>query len=130
MLLNIMGTEYVSSISKGTCTKLLRLRIRLLLRRIIRQSVRSGHEENVGPMSIPRDPHCSVIPLLNMLVLRNLLPHGKGLPHAGIKSAYDLLPHLRIGRIRTQIPKHIVRKYEVTQQILTIGIPCSTPQPS
>ena len=120
-----MGTKYVSSILKGTCNKLLRLRICLLLRRVIRQSVWRCHGGNVEPMRSGIDPHCSTITLSNMLSPRNYPPHGKGLPHAGIKIVYDLLPHLRIGMIRTQIPTTIVSKYEVTQQILTIDIPCS-----
>ena len=122
--MNIMGTKYVSSKSKGTCTKLVRLRIRLLLRQVIKQSIQRGHKGKVGPKRSSTDPHCSAIVLSNMLPPHNYPPHGKGLPHAGIKIVYDLLPHLRIGIIKMQIPTNIVSKYGVTQQILTIGIPC------
>ena len=123
MLLNIMGTKYVSSKSKETCTKLVWLRICLLLRWVIRQSVWRGHGGNVMLKRSGTDPHCFAIILLNTLPPCNYPPHGKGLPHASIKIVYDLLPHLHIGMIRTQIPTTIVSKYEVTQQIFTIGIP-------
>ena len=120
-----MGTKYVSSISKGTCTTLVRLRIHLLLRRVIRQLVWRGHGGNIKPKSSGMDPHCSLIIPSNMLPPPHYPPHGKGLPQAGIKIVCDLLPHVRIGMIRTQIPTNKVSKYGVTQQILIIGIPCS-----
>ena len=119
-----MGTKYVSSILKGTCNKLLRLRICLLLRRVIRQSVWRCHGENVGPQRSGTDPHCSAIIRMNTLPPPKYLPHSKGLPHVGIKIVCYLLPHWCIGIIRTQIRINIVSKYGVTQHILIIGIPC------
>ena len=119
-----MGTKYVSSISKGTCTTLVRLRIHLLLRRVIRKSVWKGHGRNIGLKGSGTDPHCSLIILSNMLPPPHYPPHSKGLPQAGIKIVCDLLPHVCIGMIRTQIPTNKVSKYGVTQQILTNGIPC------
>ena len=119
-----MGTKYVSNISKGTCTTLVRLRIHLLLRRVIRKLVWRGHGGNIGLKSFGMDPHCSLMIPSNMLP-PHCPPHSKGLPQAGIKIVCDLLPHVCIGMIRTQIPTNKVSKYGVTQQILTIGIPCS-----
>ena len=119
-----MGTKYVSSISKGTCNKLLRLHIHLLLRRVIRQSVWRGHGGNVGPKRSGTDPHCFAIIRMNTLPSPRYPPHSKGLLHAGIKIVCDLLPHVHIGMIKTQFPTNIVSKYGVTQHILAIGIPC------
>ena len=125
MLLNIMGTKYVSRISKGTCTTLVQLRIHLLLRRVIRQSVWRCHRRNIGPKSFGTGPHCFLIIPSNMLPPPHYPPHGKGLPQSSIKIVCDLLPHVRIGMIRTHFPTNQVSKYGVTQQILIIGIPCS-----
>ena len=96
-----MGTKYVSNISKGTCTTLVRLRIHLLLRRVIRQLVWRGHGGNIGLKSFGMDPHCSLMIPSNMLP-PHCPPHGKGLPQAGIKIVCDLLPHVCIGMIRTR----------------------------
>ena len=119
-----MGTKYVSSISKGTCTKLLRVHIRLLLRRVISQLVWRGYGGILISKRHGTDPHCSVIIGMNMLPPPKYPPHSEGLPHASIKIVCYLLPHWRIGTKTTQIPTNIVSKYRVTQHILAIGIPC------
>ena len=120
-----MGTKYVSSISKRTCTTLVRLRIHLLLRWVIGQSVWRGHGGMIAPKSHGTNPHWAVIIPSSPLPLPHYPPDTKSLPQACINKVCDLLPHMRIVMIRTQIPTNQVSKYGVTQQILTIGIPCS-----
>ena len=101
-----------------------RVRIRLLLRRVISQSVWRGHGGLLISKRHGTDPHCSAIIGTNALPPPKYPPDNEGLPHASIKIVCYLLPHWRIGTKTTEIPINIVSKYRVTQHILAIGIPC------
>ena len=101
-----------------------RVRSRLLLRRVISQSVWRGHRGLLISKRHGMDPHWSAIIGMNTLPPPKYPPDSEGLPHASIKIVCYLLPHWRIRTKMMEIPTKIVSKYRVTQHILAIGIPC------